>query len=274
MLVTESVTAAPGAALFPFGTNDLEKSTILENLFDEFKLVAENKMLAGMNLSQQGAERAVAILYKIIRVSEAEGFSISFTKMLHETAGKSIAAKLLNFAMKRLEVKLSTSINVTFGSVKSQMIHALDMLITEYRTDITPTVDQVEEYITKHGGIGTLSMNYMSKCAEARRLERQKEEDDRERGRAAREAAEAAEREKEAVDAGFDNYAEYQAHQQQVAQAARFDQVRGNMASRGIKADVAAGLQEGRFYLFLNGELRLVSAEDETTVLKCASSLI
>lgn len=251
--------------------------TAIADLLDALARLVRGAVLPNLAATVRAAEEASAILFCVILTAKRNNIELGFQQLINEASGRSFGAKLINWAIGKMDADIADDLKVAWGSLHQQMSSTVEMLIRQLEPNIVPngppmTVEQVVDWIRRHGGIGKMHMEYMAYRRGEKQNEKVVKELDRQRG--ARER-----RLNEARQAGFDNIEAYDAHllevdkrQKELDLRAKFDDLKARLVSNGTL--VADKPPENRLLISSGGRLYVISDEDEFSLLHCGARVL
>jgi hypothetical protein len=213
----------------------------------------------------------------VVLTAKRENIELGLQSLINEAPGRSFGAKLIHWAMSKMDTDIADDLKVAWGSLHQQMSSTIEMLIRHLESNIVPngppmTVEQVVEWIHRQGGIGKLHMAYMSERRIEKQTEKVRSEVDRANGARYRRLAEAR-------DAGFETIEAYDAHvaettkkQREAALRSKFEDLKKRLIANGTL--VADKLPENRLLISSGGHLFLISDEDEFSLLSCGAAVL
>lgn len=244
--------------------------------FESFAKVIKGEVLPKLKVTDQAAEGACSILFCAVMIAKQENIDLSFRQMIEEAKGKTFGARLINWAMSKMDADIADDLAVSWGGIRQKMASTIEMLIRELEPNILPGTIinpvHVTAWIQKKGGIGQLHMESMRLRQTEINAEKANKERDRKFGQHER-------RLKQAKDAGFDTIEAYDSHIAEEAKKQResqlrekFDEIKHRLVENGKV--VIGNLPENHLIIVSDGTLYCISDTDESTLLSCMASVM
>jgi hypothetical protein len=251
--------------------------TSLAGLLDDFARIIQGRVLPNLTTTVRAAEDASAILFCAVLVTKRENIELGFQSLINEAPGRSFGAKLINWAMSKMDADIADDLKVAWGSLHQQMSSTIEMLIRQLEPNILPhspplRMEQVVSWIQIHGGIGKLHMEYMAARRTEKQMEQANKEADRRRGAQARRLQDAQEAGYDGIEAYETALAEREKQQRETSLRSKFEALKKRLVQNGSVA--ADKVPENRLLITHGGNLYLISDEDEFSLLSCGAAIL